>query len=308
MSHVTTRIRCFFPIGSLPLTLLALLILAYLAYDLFSPKPPPKPDATWTRIKEEGVVRIGADPSLPPFIVDDGQGNLWGLDVALANELAKRWGVRVQYVYTGYDGLYEALKAKQFDLILSALPYNPSKTEDVYFSHSYFNGGPVLVVREEDRTTTGLEGLAGRALAVELGSNGDAVARKWQRRYNLRVHHLDTAIAALRALQAGLAAGAIVDPISFYDFQRIEPEAQHWRIVGKPLADDFYVIAVRKDSPTLLREINAAIDALKREGKLKELERQIFSRRGLDSYLGGLGTQTENSLADNNILDNSDHH
>lgn len=264
--------------GSLPLALFGLVVLAYFAFVYLVPQPPPKPDETWTRIQTERVVRIGIDPSSPPFIADDGKGNLSGFDVALANALANEWGVKIQYVYTGYDGLYDALNAKQFDMVLSALLYNPSKTQDVSFSQSYFNGGPVLVARGDDAKTTGLASLQGTTVAVELGSNGDTVARKWQKRYSLSILESNSASEALRALQKGEASAAIVDPITFYDFQRAEADtgAKDWRIVGAPLASESYVIAVRRDTPTLLAEINAAIDELRSEGKLEEMQKQNF--------------------------------
>jgi polar amino acid transport system substrate-binding protein len=269
--------RGFAP-GSLLLLLLALAGLCLLVFTLVVPSAPAKPDETWTRIQTERLVRIGIDPSSPPFIVDDGTGKLSGFDVALGNELAARWGVKVQYVYTGYDGLYDALNANQFDLILSALTYNPTKTEDVFFSRAYFNGGPVLIVRGDDTTTAGLENLQGKTIAVELGSNGDAVARKWQRRYNLSLRQFNTAFDALRALQRGEANAAIADPITFIDFQRAEADtgALMWRVVGKPLADENYIIAVRRNAPTLLREVNAAIDSLRREGRLDALQKENF--------------------------------
>lgn len=265
-------------VGSLPFALFAFVVLAYLAYIFLVPSAPPKPDDTWTRIQNEKVVRIGVDPSSPPFIADDGKGNLSGFDVALANEMANAWGVKIQWVYTGFDGLYDALNAKQFDMILSALPYNPSKTQDVFFSHAYFNGGPILIVRGDDTTTTGLASLQNKALAVELGTNGDAVARKWQKRYNLQLRQYNTAHEALRALQKNEVSAAIVDPITWIDFQRAEADTGvlGWRIVGAPLAGENYVIAVRRDSPTLRAEINAVIDALRRDGRLEEMEKENF--------------------------------
>src|SRR6266487_1673066 len=96
-------------IGSLPRLIIGFLLLVFLSYLLFFPKPPPKPDATWTRIQQEGVLKIGIDPSFPPFESDDGQGHLSGFDIALADKLAQKWGVKVQYVYSGFDGLYDAL-------------------------------------------------------------------------------------------------------------------------------------------------------------------------------------------------------
>ncbi len=161
-------IKRTFPIGTLPFSLLALLILVYVVYILFFPAPT-KPDATWIRIQKEGVLRIGIDPSFPPFEADDGKGNLSGFDIALAAILAQKWNVGVQYVYTGFDGLYDALMGNQFDIVLSALSYNPQKTEDVSFSHSYFNGGPLLVVRTEDDRTKSIYDLAQRAVRVRPG-------------------------------------------------------------------------------------------------------------------------------------------
>ena len=264
--------------GSLLVALVWLFLLAYLAFTYLLPSAPSKPDDTWTRIQDEKIVRIGVDPSSPPFIADDGTGKLSGFDVALANELANQWGVKIQWVYTGFDGLYDALNAKQFDLILSALPYNPNKTQDVFFTHAYFNGGPVLIVRGDDTTTTGLDSLQNQTIAVELGTNGDTVARKWQKRYNLQLRQYNTAQDALRALQKNETRAAIVDPIAFIDFQRAEADtgAKNWRVVSEPLANENYIIAVRRDSPTLLHEINGMLDEWKRDGELEQMQKENF--------------------------------
>ena len=267
-------------IGTLPIVMLVLLLLAYWALVNFAPKPPSKPDATWTRIVSEGVFRIGLDPSFPPFEIDDGKANLSGLDIALAKEFVQDWSkdivtptIRVEYVYTGYDGLYDALKAGQFDAILSALPYNPQKTEDVFFSHAYFNGGPFIVVRAGDEKTKSFYDLANQRVGVELGSSGDAFARKWQRRLKYALSEFDTPVDALGALQNNRIDAVLTDGITFEDFARTTGGL---KAVGNPLSDDLYVIAVRKDEPTLLGQINAVIDAMKRDGRMERLQKEWF--------------------------------
>lgn len=265
--------------GTLPVVILALLLIAYWAWVTFAPKPPPKPDATWTRILEEGVLRIGIDPSFPPFETDDGKGNLSGLDIALADQMVGDWSrangtpIRIQYVYTGFDGLYDALKTGQYDAVLSALPYDPKKTEDVRFTHSYFNGGPLVIVRAGDTAVKSWYDLADRRVGVELGSSGDGFARKWQRRLKYDLQEFDTPADALRALQAGRVDGAFTDAIAFEDFSRAEGGV---KIAGKPLADELFVMAVRKDAPTLLQEINAVIDAMKQDGRMDQLQAEWF--------------------------------
>ena len=267
-------------IGTLPLVIIALILLAYWAFVNLAPKPPAKPDATWTRIVNEGVFRIGIDPSFPPFESDDGKGNLSGLDIALAHEMAQDWSseivtstIRVQYVYTGFDGLYDALKAGQFDAILSALPYDPTKTEDVNFSHAYFNGGPLIVVRADDAKTKSWYDLAGKRVGVELGSSGDSFARKWQRRLKYDLREFNTPDDALHALRAGSIDAVFTDAITFDDFAKT---ASGLKTVGDPLSNDLYVLAVRKDAPTLLAQINAVIDAMKRDGRMEKLQKEWF--------------------------------
>lgn len=265
--------------GTLPVAILALVLLAYYGVTNWLPKPPPKPDATWQRVVKEGVFRIGIDPSFPPFESDDGKGNLKGFDIALADQMAQDWSIqnetaiRIQYVYTGFDGLYDALKAEQFDAILSALPYDPKRTEDVRFSHAYFNGGPLVVVRESENNVNSWYDFQDKRIGVELGSSGDSFARKWQRRLRYSLLEFNTPKDALDALGKGQVDGVFVDAIAVEDYKREEGRI---KAIGKPLTDELFVIAVRKDTPTLLQQINAVIDAMKTDGRLEKLQVQWF--------------------------------
>ncbi len=280
-SRFTLYISRFTPwrIGSLPLAVLAGVAFFGYALATWLPKPPPKPDATWTRILDTGEFRVGIDPSFPPFESDNAQGELFGFDIALANELTREWTqatgtpVRVEYVYSGFDGLYDALQNGQFDAIISALPYDPKKTQDVLFSHAYFDSGPVIVVRAGDATTKTYYDLMGKRIGVELGSAGDAFARRWQRRLKFDLHPFASPADALRALQLRQVDATLTDLIAFNEFARANGDVQ---TVGAPLTHELIVIAVRKDAPTLLGYINAALNAFKRDGRLEQLQREWF--------------------------------
>jgi ABC-type amino acid transport substrate-binding protein len=230
-------------------------------------------DKTWERIQQQGMMRIGMDASYPPFENIDEEGNLIGYDVDLAHELARRFGVDVDFVIISFDGLYDALLVERIDVIISALPFDIRLTEDVVYSYSYFNAGQVLVLRNDQEGIESADDLTGRKVGVELGSMGDVEARQLLRSMDFELLLYRTPEEALTMLKEGEAEAAIMDVISTYQFIR---EQGGVKIVGPPMTDDPYVIAVPLNSPILQESINEAILELSASGFLDQLRMEWF--------------------------------
>jgi len=230
---------------------------------------PRAPDEAWERIQQEGIIWVGLDASWPPFEYVDDDGQIVGFDVDLARELGQRLGVEVEFVNIGFDGLYDALKSGKCDVIISALPYDPMMTKDVAYSHYYFNAGQVLIVRSDERGIEGEGDLRGKRVGVEWGSAGDMEARRLAKRIEgMELVLYRTPEEALRALKDGEVEAAIADAVSTYSFIKAEGEM---KIVGEPLTDEPYVIAVRPESQVLLQAINEALVEIKEGGTLARL-------------------------------------
>jgi ABC-type amino acid transport substrate-binding protein len=233
-------------------------------------------DETWERIVETGVLRVCTDPSWPPFeFINPGSGQVDGFDVELARLLAERLapGVRAKMVSVGFDGLYDALLAGRCDAVLSALPYDPLRTEDVVYSVAYFNAGQVLLTRSEVAGIEGLDDVVGRVVGVEWGfvPQGDSRQRELLR--NLLVRRYDTAEDALRALHAGEVEAAIVDRISALAYTK---ECEGLEFVGEPIYDVNYIIPVRSESFTLLAKIDEALLEMREDGTMEALQARWF--------------------------------
>lgn len=237
----------------------------------------PEPvDPTWERIMETGILRVCTDPSWPPFeFVDGTTGRIDGFDVQLAGLLAQRLapGVRSEIVTVGFDGLYDALLAGRCDVVLSAMPYEPMRTQDVAYSVAYFNAGLVVLTRQETADITTPDDLAGRVVGVEWGfvPQGDLAQQLFFRDLGLRRY--DTAEDVLRALHAGEVEAAMVDRISALVYLG---ECRGLQIVGEPLNDLNYVIPVRPDSFLLLGEIDTALLDMREDGTLEALQERWF--------------------------------
>ncbi len=231
-------------------------------------------DETWARIQREGVMRVGLDASWPPFEYVDKDGRIVGFDVDLAQEIGRRLGVEVEFANIGFDGLYDALKSGKCDAIISALPYDPMMTKDVAYSHSYFNAGQVLVVRDDEREIDDENDLKDKRVGVEWGSTADMVVRRLAERIEgMELALYDTSEEALRALKDGEVEVVIADAVSVYSFIRTEGGV---KIAGEPLTDEPYVIAVRPESRILLKRINEALAIMKEDGNFDSLVGKWF--------------------------------
>ncbi len=218
------------------------------------------------RIAATGTLRVGLDPAYPPFESMQGQ-ELVGYDVDLARALGRELGLQVVFVPMAYDGLYDALVGGQIDLILSSYPYSPELCRRERCTPPYFQAGQVLVV-PEDSPIRGTGDLAGRAVGVEWGGPGDALARPWEEagRIGRRQTYMGPG-ESLAALVAGEVDAAIVDRISALTLGEaglvvLEPAVQ----------EESFVAVVAWRAAWLQRRLGWALGRLRAEGALEELE------------------------------------
>jgi ABC-type amino acid transport substrate-binding protein len=135
----------------------------------------------------------------------------------------------------------------------------------------------VLVVRSSESANqriSEVNDLAGKKVGVEWGSEGDVVGRRLQKKIeDLSLENYMTSQDVLSALKEGQVEAAIVDAVSAYEFIAAEGDVQ---VVGDPLTDELYVIAVRLDSPLLLRAINEALVEMREDNTLDRLQEKWF--------------------------------
>jgi ABC-type amino acid transport substrate-binding protein len=170
-------------------------------------------------------LRIGVDPSHPPFAFTEG-GALTGLDIAIGNALAAELGVTPRYVLLGFDGLYDALKIGQIDVLLAGLTVDPARSGLAHYSPPYFNAG-MLLVSDAARPIPDMTAISGLQLALEFGSEADAEARRWLRRVApFTIRPYERPAIALDAARLGDADAALVDAITARLYLRDHPT---WR-------------------------------------------------------------------------------
>ena len=104
---------------------------------------------TWATLQRVGVLRVGTTGDYAPFSEDRG-GELRGLDIELAQALAKDWGLRVVFVRTSWPSLMTDLGQRRFDLAASGISITPERQQLADFSTAYLFDGKTPIARRED--------------------------------------------------------------------------------------------------------------------------------------------------------------
>jgi ABC-type amino acid transport substrate-binding protein len=219
---------------------------------------------TWQRIQESGVIRVGLDPTYPPFeSMKDGM--LQGIDVDLTNAIAGDLDLRADYSHFGYDGLYDALLTGQVDVLVSAMVVLPEKTRDFAYSSSYFDAGQILVSRAQLVFHT-LEEASESIIAVELGSEGHVLANQWKRKNPgatvIPYKSSDEAVGAVEHREADVA---IVDSITG---RLIVAQSPEFILGNQTIAAEPYALVVRSEDDDLLDQLNSSLENLKKDGTI----------------------------------------
>lgn len=116
---------------------------------------------------------------------------------------------------------------------------------------------------------------AGKTLAAEFGSGGDALVRKWSRLVvGVTPVSAPDAAAAMQMVIRAEADGALVDSVTAYEF--LKSNSQLKIAASIPESDAPYVIAVSAKSPILLRELTRALNEMEADGSLGELRVKWF--------------------------------
>jgi len=97
------------------------------------------------RVRASGVLRIGTPGDYAPFSLERA-GSLEGMDIVLAEQLARALGVQPLFVRTSWRTLLPDLRADAFDMAVGGISATTERAAAGALSRAYLHGGKVLLV------------------------------------------------------------------------------------------------------------------------------------------------------------------
>ncbi len=102
-------------------------------------------------ILARGTVRVGLTGDYRPFSIKDAAGKFEGLDVDMAESLAKGLGVKLEIVPTAWPTLLADLQGQKYDIGMGGISVTLERAKTAYFSAPVMRTGKAPIARCADQ-------------------------------------------------------------------------------------------------------------------------------------------------------------
>ncbi|HCY7858231.1 TPA: ABC transporter permease subunit [Staphylococcus aureus] len=244
---------------------LGLLISSAMVY--INPTAHAEQDQTWEKIKERGELRVGLSADYAPMEFEhtvNGKTEYAGVDIDLAKKIAKDNNLKLKIVTMSFDSLLGALKTGKIDIIISGMTSTPERKKQVDFSDSYMMTKNIMLVKKDKvNEYKDIKDFNNKKVGAQKGTEQEKIAQTEIE--NASITSLSRLPDVILALKSGKVEGAVVEKPVAEAYLKQNPKLGISNVKFNEEEKDT-VIAVPKDSPKLLSQINKTIKEVKDKG------------------------------------------
>lgn len=191
-------------------------------------------------------------------------GEIVGVDIAIAKEIAKELGKKLVVKNIDFDSIVSELKSGKADFAAAGMSITEERKKQVDFTIEYVTSNQVVVVKK-DSSLNDITQLDGKRIAVQLGTVGDSYVTENYK--NSEINRQKKFLVAAEAVKNNKADCIVMDQIPAQQLVSQNPEL---KILDGILFKDSYGMAVKKGNTELLDKMNTVLQKLIDEGKIEE--------------------------------------
>ncbi|MCQ1308545.1 ABC transporter permease subunit [Staphylococcus aureus] len=244
---------------------LGLLISSAMVY--INPAAYAEQDQKWEKIKERGELRVGLSADYAPMEFEhtvNGKTEYAGVDIDLAKKIAKDNNLKLKIVNMSFDSLLGALKTGKIDIIISGMTSTPERKKQVDFSDSYMMTKNIMLVKKDKvNDYKDIKDFNNKKVGAQKGTEQEKIAQTEIE--NASITSLSRLPDVILALKSGKVEGVVVEKPVAEAYLKQNPKLGISNVKFNEEEKDT-VIAVPKDSPKLLSQINKTIKEVKDKG------------------------------------------
>ena len=214
---------------------------------------------------------IATDTVFKPFAYTDASGNFVGIDVDIVAAIAEDQGFEYELKSLGWDGAIAACQSGQADGMIAGASITDERKESGWmFSDGYYTATQTMTVAENS-DITGFEDLAGKTVAIKIGTQGAAYAESLKDEYGFQTQSFEDSPTMYQAVLGGQCVAC------FEDTPIMQASIKDGGLALKVLEDtaneggDYGFAIFNENSQELLDMFNAGLANIKANGTYDQI-------------------------------------
>ncbi len=219
---------------------------------------------------EKGKLIMSTNAAFPPYEMTTDDGGFEGIDVDIADAIAKKLGLELVIDDMDFDAALLAVQQNKADIVMSGVTINEDRKLVMGFSDSYISSNQVILVKEGSDVT--LENLGEQMIGTQRGTTGYIYTSGDYGEDHVIAY--DTFITAVQALINGQVDCVVLDADPAKVF---EADNEGLTILETAYAVEEYGIGLNKDNTALIEAVNKALSEMKADGTLDAIVAKYIS-------------------------------
>lgn len=211
--------------------------------------------------KNENELIMVTEAGFAPYEYYD-NGEIVGVDVDIANEIAKEMGKKLVVKDVAFDSIINEVKTGKADFGAAGISYSDERAEEVDFSVNYSVSKQVVIVKENSAITS-TKDIDNKKIAVQLGSIADTYVTDNYK--NAEIVRQKKYLAAIEDLKVGKVDLVVMDELPA---KEIIEKNSGIKILDGELTSDSYGMIVKKGNTELLETVNKVLNRLSNDGSI----------------------------------------
>ncbi|EGQ7795871.1 amino acid ABC transporter substrate-binding protein [Vibrio parahaemolyticus] len=218
-------------------------------------------------------VKVGMSGRYFPFTFVK-QDKLQGFEVDMWDEIGKRNDYKIEYVTSNFSGLFGLLETGRIDTISNQITMTDERKAKYLFADPYVIDGAQITVRKGNDSIKGVNDLAGKTVAVNLGSNFEQLLRQYDKDGKINIKTYDTGIEHDVAL--GRADAFVMDRLSALEL--IKKTGLPLELAGEPFEtiQNAWPFVNNEKGQKLQAEVNKALAEMRADGTVEKISVKWF--------------------------------
>ncbi|MDW2167547.1 amino acid ABC transporter substrate-binding protein, partial [Vibrio sp. 2099] len=179
-----------------------------------------------------------------------------------------------EYVTSNFSGLFGLLETGRIDTISNQITMTDERKAKYLFADPYVIDGAQITVRKGNDSIKGVDDLAGKTVAVNLGSNFEQLLRQYDKDGKINIKTYDTGIEHDVAL--GRADAFVMDRLSALEL--IKKTGLPLELAGEPFEtiQNAWPFVNNEKGQKLQAEVNKALAEMRADGTVEKISVKWF--------------------------------